>query len=125
MSLPQRDFALRDILPLVYTNLGQAPTNGDLDPTLFARIYQMILEGWQRQLTLPELDEFWQPVITELRRLRGVPVLVEVGTEDGIRGEQGEDGICGEQGEDGIRGEQGENGIGGEQGEGDVAQNGA
>jgi len=69
---PRRDFALRHILPTIYSGLGrEMPTFEGLNATLFARIYVMVEES--QQLTLPaELDAFWYPMLAEVRGMRGV-----------------------------------------------------
>ena len=118
MALPQRDFALRDILPLVYASLGKAPTHENLDPAFFAHIYEMIQRGSQIDLTPSGLKEFWNPIVMQLRRMRGL--LVETEAEEAkVDAEMDNEGSDWEIGS-GVDSE-GEDET--EQGEGDVAQN--
>lgn len=71
---PQRDFALRNILPAVYTGLGrETPAQEDIDPALFTRIYTMLEESRTDYFTAVELRAFWAPMVTAVREMRGVP----------------------------------------------------
>jgi hypothetical protein len=74
VGLPRRDFALREILRIVYTDMGQeVPNYQDFDETIFTRIYEM-LDGRANNLTGVQLQEFWAPTIAELRRMRGAEI---------------------------------------------------
>jgi len=127
-AYPQRDFALRDILPLIYSGLGrEAPTSETVDATFFARIYAMIEESSSRWFSELELKAFWAPMIKEVQRMRGVtvPNVIDVDVEMG-RDDEGSDWELGsgvDSGEDeGEMGDTQEGETGGEQGEGDGAQ---
>ena len=76
VARPQRDFALRDILSLISAGLGQeAQTVGNLDPAIYARIYSMIEECEGYEFTNSQLTAFWAPVVAEVRRMQGLPVI--------------------------------------------------
>lgn len=71
VAYPQRDFALRHILPVIYSGLGrEMPTAEGLNATLFARIYAMMEESKGQVLTLQQRTEFWAPMISEVRRMQ-------------------------------------------------------
>ena len=75
MARPQRDFALRDILSLISSGLGQeSQVVGNLDPAIYARIYSMIEESQGYEFTNSQLTAFWAPVVAEVRRMQGRPV---------------------------------------------------
>ncbi|KAF9643065.1 hypothetical protein BDM02DRAFT_3132675 [Thelephora ganbajun] len=71
---PQCDFALRDVLQMVYSGLGQeVPTYGSFDATLFDRIYAMMQEFRGLFLTDSQEEDFWAPMVVEVQRMRGIP----------------------------------------------------
>lgn len=68
---PQRDYALREILLMIYSGLGQEMPA--FDPAIFVQIYVMLNECRGRDLSKEERKTYWAPMIEELRRMRGVP----------------------------------------------------
>lgn len=121
VAYPQRDFALRDILPLIYSGLGREMPASNFDATIFTRIYAMKEQFLGMGLTPTQAERFWQPMVMEVQQMRGVPVedvpvdaVIDVDAEMGEENE-GSDWELGsgvDSGEDG-------NGIDGLQGEGD------
>lgn len=119
---PQRDFALRDILPLIYSGLGrEAPTFESIDP-IFTRIFAMIEESQAHSWwTVEELEAFWKPTLKEVQRMRWpneteVEVDVEMEGEDESSVWEGGSGVDSEEGEGETGDAEGETGDG--QGEG-------
>jgi hypothetical protein len=72
LGYPQRDFALRHILQMVYAGLGQeVPTFDAFDDTIFARIYEMLEQYRILRLTYQQAATFWEPMIAEVQRMHG------------------------------------------------------
>ena len=88
VGYPQRDFALRDILPTVYFSLGrEVPTYKNFDEGVFVSIYAM-LEGCSGQMfTDLQLAAFWSPMVAEIRRMRSVSIAIDVDHDVGTGGE--------------------------------------
>ena len=75
LSLPQRDFALRDIISLVNSGLGrEEPAVGNFNPAIYHHIYTMIRDSQGHELTEAQLTAYWGPVIAEVQRMRPGPV---------------------------------------------------
>lgn len=75
MGLPQRDFALRDILSLVYSGLGrEIPVVVNFNPAVYTHIYSMIKECREHSPTEAQLTAYWAPMLAEIQRMRGDPV---------------------------------------------------
>lgn len=84
-GLPQRDFALRDILRVVYGNLGrEAPTYDTFDQTIFARIYELLREFRTAPRTRQQRLEFWAPIVAEVQQMCGGPAQTPASTPDVI-----------------------------------------
>ena len=79
VGYPQRDFALRDILPAVYFGLGrEAPVHENFDDAVFVSIYAMLEACSGQNFTDLQLTAFWSPMVAELQRMRGASVFVGV-----------------------------------------------
>lgn len=74
---PQRDFALQEILQMVYEGLGrEVPTYEAFDGTIFARIYAILGQYRTTFLSLEGTEQLWAPMIAETNQLVGNPVPV-------------------------------------------------
>lgn len=73
---PQRDYALRNVLPKVYAALEpkqDRPDNSSIFPPLFAHVYQMLAAYKANEVPPGDEELFWAPLIAEVEKLRGVP----------------------------------------------------
>lgn len=75
VGYPQRDFALRDVIQMVYSGLGRgAPTYENFDSSIFIRIYAMIEQCRALGLSNAQMEAFWAPMLAEIQRIRGVVI---------------------------------------------------
>lgn len=72
---PQRDFALQEILPIIYSGLGrEIPTYEGLNSTLFDRIYATMEECRTYTLLPRQQGALWTPILTEIQQMMGLDV---------------------------------------------------
>ena len=70
VGYPQRDFALWDVIQMVYSGLGRgAPTYENFDSSVFIRIYAMIEQCRALGLSDAQMEAFWAPMLAELQRI--------------------------------------------------------
>lgn len=74
LAYPQPDFALRDTLQMIYSAMGRE-TSGreDFNPDVFVQVYGMLAECGKTHFTPRQLNDYWAPMLTAIRRMRGVP----------------------------------------------------